>query len=50
MMAIGLVNEYGYCVSESMVYRILRREGLVKKVEVKRIICTTFYAMSPFRV
>jgi transposase InsO family protein len=34
-LAFRLVDEHGYWVSESTVYRILRREGLVKRLEVK---------------
>ena len=34
-LALRLVDKYGCWVSESTVYRILRREGLVKRVEVK---------------
>ena len=34
-VAIRLIDQYGCWLSESTVYRILRREGLVKRVEVK---------------
>ena len=34
-LALRLVDQYGCWLSESTVYRILRREGLVKRVEVK---------------
>ena len=34
-LALRLVDKYGCWVSESTVYRILRREGLVKRAEVK---------------
>jgi len=34
-LALSLVDKYGCWVSESTVYRILRREGLVRRVEVK---------------
>ena len=34
-LALRLIDKYGCWVSESTVYRILRREGLVKRVEVK---------------
>ncbi len=34
-VAIRLIDTYGIWVSESTVYRILRREGLVKRAEVK---------------
>lgn len=34
-LALGLIDRYGIWLSESTVYRILRREGLVKSVEVK---------------
>ena len=34
-LALKLVDRYGCWVSESTVYRILRREGLVKRAEVK---------------
>jgi len=34
-LALSLVDSYGIWVSESTVYRILRREGLVKRAEVK---------------
>ena len=34
-LALTLVDKYGCWVSESTVYRILRREGLVKRAEVK---------------
>lgn len=34
-LAFRFVDEYGYWVSESTVYRILRREGLVKGAEIK---------------
>ena len=34
-LALKLVDQYGCWISESTVYRILRREGLVKRAEVK---------------
>ena len=34
-LALRLIDKYGCWVSESTVYRILRREGLVKRAEVK---------------
>ena len=34
-LALRLIDRYGSWLSESTVYRILRREGLVKRVEVK---------------
>jgi len=34
-LALSLVDRYGMWVSESTAYRILRREGLVKRAEVK---------------
>jgi len=34
-LALSLVDRYGSWVSESTAYRILRREGLVKRAEVK---------------
>ena len=34
-LALRLIDRYGCWVSESTVYRILRREGLVKRAEVK---------------
>jgi len=34
-LALRLIDRYGIWLSESTVYRILRREGLVKRVEVK---------------
>ena len=34
-LALRLIGRYGSWLSESTVYRILRREGLVKRVEVK---------------
>jgi transposase InsO family protein len=34
-LALKLVDDYGCWVSESTVYRILKREGLVKGVEIK---------------
>ena len=34
-LALRLVDKYGCWVSESTAYRILRREGLVKRAEVK---------------
>lgn len=34
-LALKLIDRYGCWVSESTVYRILRREGLVKRAEVK---------------
>ena len=35
LLALKLVDEYGCWVSETTVYRILKREGLIKRVEVK---------------
>jgi len=34
-LALRLVDKYGCWISESTVYRILRREGLIKRAEVK---------------
>jgi len=34
-LALRLIDRYGSWLSESTVYRILRREGLVKRVEVR---------------
>ncbi len=34
-LALRLVDQYGCWLSESTVYRILRREGLVKRAEIK---------------
>ena len=34
-LALRLIDRYGIWLSESTVYRILRREGLVKRVDVK---------------
>jgi transposase InsO family protein len=34
-LALKLVDDHGFWVSESTAYRVLRREGLVKKAEVK---------------
>ncbi len=34
-LSLKLVDDYGCWISESTVYRILKREGLVKKAEVK---------------
>jgi len=42
-LAFRLVDEYGCWVSESTVYRILRREGLIKRVEVKGFVAGKEY-------
>ena len=42
-LSIRLVDRYGYWVSESTVYRILRREGLVKRAEVKGFVAGKEY-------
>ena len=34
-LSLKLVDDYGCWISESTVYRILKREGLVKRAEVK---------------
>ena len=34
-LSLKLVDDYGCCISESTVYRILKREGLVKTAEIK---------------
>jgi len=42
-LAFKLVDEYGCWVSESTVYRVLRREGLIKRVEVKGFVAGKEY-------
>jgi len=43
LLALTLVDEYGCWVSESTVYRLLRREGLIKRVEVKGFVAGKEY-------
>jgi len=43
LLAFKLVDEYGCWVSESTVYRLLRREGLIKRVEVKGFVAGKEY-------
>lgn len=42
-LALKLIDKYHCLVSESTVYRILRREGLVKRVEVKGFVAGKEY-------
>lgn len=42
-LAFKLVDEYGCWVSESTVYRLLRREGLIKKAEVRGFVAGKEY-------
>ncbi len=42
-LALRLIDRYGTWLSESTVYRILRREGLVKRVEVKGFVAGKEY-------
>ena len=43
LLALKLVDEYGCWVSESTAYRLLRREGLIKRVEVKGFVAGKEY-------